>query len=343
MNTTLFSWLAIVALAVTCWACSAETVNPQSKINNKTLELQADGSPHPELLPVCSPKIAFPLSDPTGNLLVNYTGTGPTGQPSGSQMPWGEVIVYNGMDQASQEVMAIDITLASGWYIRQASIYCGDESFLQIGPNGVPLVNSSWTVMPVNPVINSYQIRVVLDGMATSNALLARLEVGMLDWTRFDGSLDQNSITELWAWNAEFNNGNSPLASSSPLLMPYTTSWCNPPVPQDLTLTGGTCSGCDAENTVTFKGDCKRIDVSSCKDLSNVVLVYEDCSWQKFDGLTQKSGTFAGTGSNDGKFISHVYIKSGCHKSGEGPGFGRRFDGPCVNLTCQATGKGKNK
>jgi CheY-like chemotaxis protein len=39
---------------------------------------------------------------------------------------------------------------------------------------------------------------------------------------------------------------------------------------------------------------------------------------------------------------SHVYIKSGCFKSGEGPGYGRRFDGPCVHAVCNGDCNGDN-
>lgn len=70
------------------------------------------------------------------------------------------------------------------------------------------------------------------------------------------------------------------------------------------------------------------IYVESSKDLSNVVLEFTDGTHQKFDGLSSKTGTFAGTGSNSGKFITNCWIKSGRNHSGEGPGYGERFENP---------------
>lgn len=61
----------------------------------------------------------------------------------------------------------------------------------------------------------------------------------------------------------------------------------------------------------SFSADCATFTVSSSKDLSNVVLLFTDGTWQKFDGLTMSAGTFNGTGDNDGKAILTAYVKSG--------------------------------
>ncbi|MBW3657199.1 MAG: hypothetical protein KY457_01070, partial [Actinobacteria bacterium] len=79
-----------------------------------------------------------------------------------------------------------------------------------------------------------------------------------------------------------------------------------------------------AEIDVVFS--CTEVSVTSTKDLSNVVLVFEDGSTQKLDGLSGQKGTFSGTGQNAGKTITTVYVKSGSNASGEGPGYGERFD-----------------
>jgi hypothetical protein len=73
--------------------------------------------------------------------------------------------------------------------------------------------------------------------------------------------------------------------------------------------------------------------VTSTKDLSNVVLKFEDGTRQKFDGLSGYSGTFSGTGDNAGKTIVGVWIKSGCYKSGEGPGYGEYIADPGTGAT----------
>jgi len=68
--------------------------------------------------------------------------------------------------------------------------------------------------------------------------------------------------------------------------------------------------------------------VTSTKDLSNVVLGFEDGEHQKFEGLSGHSGTFEGTGDHEGKEVVTVWVKSGCNLSGDGPGYGERFDRP---------------
>jgi hypothetical protein len=75
--------------------------------------------------------------------------------------------------------------------------------------------------------------------------------------------------------------------------------------------------------TVTFKGD--SVDITSTKDLSNVVLGFPRGGRQKFEGLTGLTGTFSGTGSNAKSRIEKVWVKSGSNKSGDGPGYGELF------------------
>ncbi|MDQ3232682.1 MAG: hypothetical protein M3Q07_12760, partial [Pseudobdellovibrionaceae bacterium] len=66
--------------------------------------------------------------------------------------------------------------------------------------------------------------------------------------------------------------------------------------------------------------------VGSDKDLSNVVLAFADGSHQKFEGLTGHDSQFAGTGEHAGKEIVTVWVKAGANFSGDGPGYGQRFD-----------------
>ncbi len=68
--------------------------------------------------------------------------------------------------------------------------------------------------------------------------------------------------------------------------------------------------------------------VTSTKDLSNVVLHFEDGTHQKFDGLTGYTGTFSGTGENADKVVIGVWIKSGSYLSGDGPGYGEYLADP---------------
>lgn len=57
----------------------------------------------------------------------------------------------------------------------------------------------------------------------------------------------------------------------------------------------GAGSSWPEEVSATFNGD-TGVTAQSTKDLSNVVLLFSDCSTQKFDGLNGYSRTFSGTG-----------------------------------------------
>lgn len=94
--------------------------------------------------------------------------------------------------------------------------------------------------------------------------------------------------------------------------------------PEYVTFSGQPASGAVPHIEVTWKGD--KISVVSTKDLSNVVLKYENNRTQKFEGLHGRTGTFQGTGSNSGQLIETCWIKSGSNSSGDGPGYGERFD-----------------
>jgi len=68
-----------------------------------------------------------------------------------------------------------------------------------------------------------------------------------------------------------------------------------------------------------------HVDVEGEKELSNVVLQFADYSVQKWDDLSGYTGTFYGTGANSGKTLIGVWVKSGCNKSGDGPGYGEFY------------------
>ena len=77
--------------------------------------------------------------------------------------------------------------------------------------------------------------------------------------------------------------------------------------------------------------ECTEIHIVSCKDLSNVVLDCEDGEHHKFDGLHGQYETF----ERDGCLIVGAWVKAGNNASGDGPGYGERFDS---DLDCDGTG-----
>jgi hypothetical protein len=88
-------------------------------------------------------------------------------------------------------------------------------------------------------------------------------------------------------------------------------------------LTEGSCSKCDSEIKITvdpFNPSC--VYVKSCKNLSNVVLGDVN-GWEfKFDGLTGYTAYFC---HPSGLALTDVWVKSGCFRSGDGPGYGHHF------------------
>lgn len=101
--------------------------------------------------------------------------------------------------------------------------------------------------------------------------------------------------------------------------------------PQYYTQVGKAPStGCEPQITVTFRSN--DVYVVSTKDLSNVVLQFSNGTVQKFDGLKGKTGVFKGTGTFAGKRIVRCWVKSGCNASGEGPGYGERFEDTNENI-----------
>lgn len=328
----------VFALVLVCflWSCSPEYVSPNNSVSttNKSPSLVGDVSAHPAIEPECSPRITFPLMDEAGSLDVSYFG--PLATPVNGANPWGTVTTVN-----SDEDLVMEIDMAFGWYVDGVEVFLGPESEMSL-QNGIPVVESGWIQLDVNPLVNATEISIPIESISDECFKYAmKLNVVQLDF--FQG-LDESSRTSLWMNNKFWNDQNLPQMHTSASTI---SSWCIESCgPDSTTQTDGNCQGCESENTVTMIG-CEKAMVTSCKDLSNVVLLFTDNTYQKYDGLTAKQGTFAGTGAHDGKEIARVYVKSGCFKSGDGPGWGLRFDTPCNDdnaITVPGTnGKGKNK
>jgi hypothetical protein len=94
---------------------------------------------------------------------------------------------------------------------------------------------------------------------------------------------------------------------------------------------GGNCMPVVGAN---FAPNHQSVTVNSTKDLSNVVVKFHDNTTQKFDNLSGYTGTFAGTGANQGKCIVGVWIKSGCNMSNDGPGYGEWVPNTNYNGQC---------
>lgn len=303
----------MAAMILFAWSCSRE-LDPIAENGTPAPALSVHTA-NPITDPICSDVSTFALLDENGNSQIQYCGLFPC---NGFQDDWGSAEVYN-----TATHLYIDVTLSFGWYINTVDSYIGNISVASLN-NGIPSIDSDWNSEVLNPSVASYRVEIPLNQLSGCVDLGVHLLINKLD---FFGGIDQNSLTDVWLSNPDWNNPATPDENSASA---YVAKWCIGSCgPVVTTLTDGECKKCDAEMTVTFY-DCASIDVTSCKDLSNVVLAYTDGSWEKFDHLSGNSATFSPSAGYAGKEISHVYIKSGCFKSGEGPGFGRRFDGPCV-------------
>lgn len=77
--------------------------------------------------------------------------------------------------------------------------------------------------------------------------------------------------------------------------------------------------------------DDSTVHVECEKELSSIVLAFADDVHEKWDDLDVDptrvyTGDFWGTVDNEGKAIVTVWVKSGTNDSGDGPGYGERFD-----------------
>jgi Mg-chelatase subunit ChlD len=95
--------------------------------------------------------------------------------------------------------------------------------------------------------------------------------------------------------------------------------------PQFVTLVGEPPSTSEMPQiTVEFRS--YDVYVTSTKELSNVVMEFEGGTTERIEDLSSPTGAFRGTGDNYNKRIVKVWVKSGSNDSGDGPGYGERFE-----------------
>jgi hypothetical protein len=75
---------------------------------------------------------------------------------------------------------------------------------------------------------------------------------------------------------------------------------------------------------VEFRG--AQVRVESSRDVSNVVLEYSGGGRQKFEDLAGRVVELKGTGPHAGKTVVRAWVKSGANLSGDGPGYGQKFE-----------------
>lgn len=217
MRNRISAFATAFVVAILMFGCTADQVAPKSDSNNNVIETGplGDSGPHYSMSPICSYLDTLDLASATGSFTVN-----------GGSTPWGTMEICNGMDDSNVSTLQTKFSLAYNWYIGEITYYFGNTSLIQIGPNGVPIINGSWETKAVNPVLNDATFHTSLNGMPSENTLVARIQVGQMDWQAFDGSLDPSTLQYLWVWNDQFAVSGSPRQSASPLYMPWETVAC---------------------------------------------------------------------------------------------------------------------
>lgn len=218
----LLALVLFVALAAT--GCRPDNVKPKDSPNNDSPVLQADGAVHPVLSPICSDKITYRFAKDNGSFTVDYGFPPPTGFPD-----WGTAVVYNGIDEYGVPTLAIDFTMAFGWFLDLTKSKVGVGNDFTLDNNTLmPIGTENWRNVDVNPAVNAWQLRWDITDVPQPCFDLA-IQVVAVKLDFFSG-VDVNSTTNLWAWNSDWDNASTPEKNTdSPMLMKV----CPAPCPTD--------------------------------------------------------------------------------------------------------------
>lgn len=313
-------WMGILLCCVLLWCCEDEKVEPKGqRATNELATLSGEDLPDfemPELL--CSEVVGLSLADENGNLIVDDCGGKPCGD---NESEWGRVELLN-----SKNNLFMNLALAQNWVLLSVDTRIAWEEELKL-MDGLPRPDTNWLSIPIEKNLRGTQILFPLDTLPRCFELAGSFTVARKNK---NGSINAATKRQLWLYNAAWNDTTSLNQTPSPGIMRWCAGICPPTITEDKK---GDCVGCEAAIETEFS-DCDTLRVSSCKDLTNVILVFEDCSEQRFEDLESPKGVFAGNGPHAGKSISHAYVKSGCFQGPKGIAYGRRFNAPCKEVAC---------
>lgn len=280
----------------------------------------------------CSTPFTVGFADANGNQDVDFCVSGNTQVPCTQVTPWGTVTATKVDAGYPNSVLKLDVQMSGGWFSNQYAVIAGPCGTYYPTNVMVPIVDNNWTVVQQVPAANFFTIEVPMPNFGAECVSFALvLNVSRLN---FFGAPITGSARTLYAFD---NTG-----PGSPFVIDHNYEGCTPP---SLTITKGNCQGCRSRVSVTFNG-CNSVDISACKQLRRVVVVYDDCSRQVFN----HAGMSASYTAPSGKSISHVIVRSGCrvdnndddddcgdHNDGNNGirNFRRfKFEGPCLNASC---------
>lgn len=308
----------VALLLLTLWSCQRETI-----LDDGAAGLQGSATNTG-----CGVSAQAGLVDATGNPYVNIC----PGGPCTTTTPWGFVTYSKATNSlGSQAFLNVEVALSPGIYAEFYTYEVGGTGNFTAN-NGVPVFGPNGSTTYLNPVRNQFTFQVPLPSNLSGEACIEfALEVGIVRTDILGAVVGRRS---LYASNAAVAGE------------PYLISECyNACTLAQTTTTQGVCQGCRSAVTVTFSG-CASVDVSACKPIRQVVIVYDDCSREYHDNLTATNYFFPTSGLP----ISHVYVRSGCRAGNNntpaddlidtnGYTYNNvarfRFDGPCLNGACQ--------
>jgi hypothetical protein len=278
----------------------------------------------------CGPSKYVTLADSLGNTTVDYCANG----PCTTTTPWGSVLYVKQTDINGfpNLYLLTGFSLAPSYYTESSAIILSPPSSIQMNGN-LPVVNSNWSTQAYAPLAASYGIvSPLITALYGSSCFEWALQVKVARLNIFGAPVPASRRT-LYAYDN--------LGQGSPYVIDDCYESCGLPIS---TGTEGTCKGCRANVSVTFQG-CHVVDITSCKPLRQIVIVYEDCSREYYDNLTANTASLTAAA---GKVISHVYVRSGCRGNLAPPAmdfvdtngnsypniYRFRFDTPCRNADC---------
>jgi hypothetical protein len=109
-------------------------------------------------------------------------------------------------------------------------------------------------------------------------------------------------------------------------LLASSTSFAQPPFPIPAGGRGEAVPRAAARAAIAVRFVGPVVQITSSQDVSNVVLEYDDYSRQRFENLKGRQVELRGTGPHMGKPVVRAWVKAGPNLSGEGSGYGQRFD-----------------
>ena len=306
------------------WSCQRERIEDEvTKNGGPAMHAAISGTP-------CGEVRSLGLVTADFGPAVNFCFNGFSQIPCGpNNDPWGTIEYGKYTNGYPNAMLNLDATLAGGWFIESYQVIVAPTGSVQTN-GSIPVTNNNWTSTVVTPLRNNISIDLPVPQYAA----------GCFEW-----SIKLNVLAlDLFAVPIPGSNRTLYAYDPAGADSPFVIDDCYDACPESgTTITKGSCQGCRSRVTTTFNG-CSSVDISACKNIRRVVVVYDDCSRQIFANLNVPSFSVP----SNGKTISHVFVRSGCKNNDDDNGDDNgsngsnnasnyrrfRFNGPCHNGGC---------